>query len=107
MYPHERSLIEQLSGEPFALIGVNSDSDRDEIKRIRAEKNLNWRNFWDGSNGPIATKWNIRAWPTVLVIDANGVIRHKGKDVDAVIEKCLAEIGSDVKIVADHQNSRR
>lgn len=103
MYPHERSLIKQLKDESFALIGVNSDSDRDEIKRIKAEKNLNWRNFWDGSHGPIAKEWNIRGWPTVFVIDANGVIRHKGPDVDAIIEKCLAEIGSDAKIVADHE----
>ena len=102
MYPHERSLVEQLKGEPFALIGVNSDSDREEIKKIKAAKNLNWRNFWDGSDGPIAKKWNISGWPTVFVVDAKGVIRHKGRDVDTVIEKCLAEIGSDVKIVADH-----
>lgn len=103
MYPHERSLIKQLTGESFALIGVNSDRDREEIKKIKAEKNLNWRNFWDGSNGPIAKQWNISAWPTVFVVDAKGVIRHRGQDVDAIIEKCLAEIGSDVKIVNDHQ----
>ena len=103
MYPHERSLIEQLNGEPFALIGVNSDSDREEIKKIKAEKNLNWRNFWDGSNGPITREWNIEGWPTVFVIDAKGIIRHKGKDVDAIIEKCLAEVGSDVKIVAEDE----
>jgi hypothetical protein len=28
MYPHERSLVKRLEGQPFALLGVNSDTDR-------------------------------------------------------------------------------
>jgi len=32
MYPHERSLVKKLEGKPFALIGINSDTDRDKIK---------------------------------------------------------------------------
>ena len=27
MYPHERSLVEEMKDKPFALIGVNSDPD--------------------------------------------------------------------------------
>ena len=27
MFPHERSLVKRLEGRPFALIGVNSDTD--------------------------------------------------------------------------------
>lgn len=102
MYPHERSLIKQLQGEPFVIIGVNSDRDRDVIKRVKKEKNLNWRSFWDGASGPIAEKWNIQGWPTLFVIDAEGVIRHKGPDFDAIVETCLAEIGTDVKIQKAH-----
>ena len=38
MYPHERSLVKKLEGKPFALIGINSDTDRDKIKeRIDAQ----------------------------------------------------------------------
>jgi len=103
MYPHERSLIKQLDGKPFALIGVNSDSDREAIKKIKVEKDLEWRDFWDGSNGPIAKEWNIHGWPSVFVIDAKGVIRHRGASVDAIIEKCLAEAGVDMKIAKDHE----
>jgi hypothetical protein len=32
MYPHERSLVKKMEGKPFALIGVNSDADRDALK---------------------------------------------------------------------------
>ena len=104
MYPHERSLVKQLAGKPFALIGVNSDSDRDEIKQKIKTKNLNWRSFWngkDGTAGPISVQWNISGWPTTYVIDAKGVIRHRnlrGGALDRALENLLAEAGHEVKI---------
>ena len=104
MYPHERSLVEQLAGKPFALIGVNSDDNRDAVRQITKEKNLNWRSFWDGVGGPIARSWNIQGWPTTFLIDANGVIRHKnlrGGELDRAIEGLLAEMGQEVHLEGD------
>ncbi len=104
MYPHERSLVKQLADKPFALIGVNSDGDDlDRIHSILEEKNLTWRSFQnDSSTGTISDQWNVRGWPTVYIIDAEGVIRYKGRsDLDGMIEECLAEIGHDVEIVFD------
>jgi hypothetical protein len=82
MYPHERSLVTRMKGRPFAIVGVNSDSNRDELKKAMAKENITWRSFWDGGStrGPIAKKWNVSAWPTLYVIDHKGVIR--GRDVD-------------------------
>ena len=97
MYPHERSLVKDLANEPFAIIGVNSDRDREALKKTIAEKNLTWRSFWDGgsTNGPIATKWNIKGLPTTYVIDHKGVIRYKnvrGDQLDTAIHTLLAEM---------------
>jgi hypothetical protein len=79
MYPHERSLVEKYDGRPFALIGVNSDDDREELKRVMGEKELTWRSFFDGGlvGGPIATRWGVTGWPTIFVLDHEGVIRHR------------------------------
>ncbi len=35
MFPHERSLVKRMEGRPFALIGVNSDSDPEYLKLKR------------------------------------------------------------------------
>src|SRR5437763_1103136 len=88
MYPHERSLVKQLRGQPFVLLGVNSDRDRNELKKVLAKEQITWRSWWDGggTDGPIATRWNVRAWPEVYVLDARGVIRYKH-----VREKSLEE----------------
>ncbi len=97
MYPHERSLVKDLANEPFAIIGVNSDQDKARLKERMAEENITWRSFWDGgsTNGPIATKWNVKGWPTTYVIDHEGVIRYKqvrGDQLDDAIHTLLAEI---------------
>jgi len=95
MYPHERSLVEKLENRPFAILGVNSDSDREKIQRICKEKNLTWRSWWDQStSGPIARRWNVSGWPTIYVIDHKGVIRVKdvrGSTLEEWVLKLVAD----------------
>src|SRR5436305_14105389 len=98
MYPHERSLVKKLADKPFTILGVNSDTDRGEIKKVIEKEEITWRSFWNGggTDGPISTKWNVRGWPTLYVLDAKGVIRYKSvganeKALDAMIEKLLTE----------------
>jgi Thioredoxin-like len=96
MYPHERSLVKKLADKPFALIGINSDNDRDELKKVLVKEEITWRSFWNGGStqGPISTKWNVQGWPTLFVIDHNGVIRGKylGPPGEAVLDKLIEEL---------------
>jgi|694.fasta_scaffold143122_2 hypothetical protein len=109
MYPHERSLVKQLSDKPFALIGVNSDRDLDSIREIVKEKNITWRSFWngpEGTSGPISTAWNVSGWPTIYVLDGEGRIRFKnvrGDAMDKALETLLAEMKVDVKITHEEE----
>lgn len=96
MLPHERSLVKRLQSQPFALIGINSDGEADEVKKILKDQEITWRQAIDGSTrGPLATKWNVRSWPTIYVLDAKGVIRYKGvrdKAMDEAVDTLLAEL---------------
>jgi hypothetical protein len=96
MYPHERSLVKRLADKPFAIIGVNSDADRDALRKVMEKEQISWRSFWDGgdTNGPIARKWNVESWPTVYVLDGKGVIRFKnvrGEKLDEAVDALLKE----------------
>ena len=97
MYPHERSLVKRLANEPFALIGVNSDSDLDKLKGRMKEENITWRSFWNGpkaTSGPISEAWNVQGWPTIYVLDKAGMIRYKGvrgEEMDVAVDTLLAE----------------
>ena len=98
MYPHERSLVKRLAGQPFALIGVNSDADRAALKPALEKEQITWRSFWngpEGTRGPISKSWNVKGWPTIYVLDHEGVIRFKGvrgESMDAAVDQLLAEM---------------
>jgi len=98
MYPHERSLVKRLENEPFALIGVNSDRDLPKLKKRMTEENITWRSFWAGpagTSGPIPKAWNVSGWPTVYVIDAEGLIRFRkvrGEAIDKAVDSLLEEM---------------
>jgi Thioredoxin-like len=104
MYPHERSLVKKLEGKPFALIGVNSDPDRDALKDVLKKESITWRSFWNGpkaTQGPISSAWKIDGWPTLVLIDAKGVVRYRwvgspGNDkLDEAIDDLLKEMSSE------------
>lgn len=105
MYPHERSLVQKLADKPFALIGINSDTDRDRIKERIKEEKMTLRSWWDGGNTsrPIASSWNVEGWPTLYILDYKGVIRHKflefpGKvKFDGALEALLKEMEKEQK----------
>jgi len=96
MYPHERSLVKKLADKPFVLLGVNSDANRKELKKVLEKEKITWRSFWDGgsTSGPIATRWDIEGWPTLYVIDHKGVIQHKwvGSPGKEVMDKAIEQL---------------
>ena len=103
LVPHEKALVESMKGRPFVLIGVNGDNDREQAKTFSAKEGVNWRSFWPGgAKRGIPLEWGVSSWPTVYVIDANGVIRDDGlvyfdeiyglKRPDKMIESLVAEV---------------
>ena len=101
--PLEKALVERMEGRPFVLIGVNGDNDREKAKTFSAREGVNWRSFWPGgSKQGTPLEWGVSGWPTVYVIDANGVIRDNGlvyfyeiygsKTPDKMIESLVAEV---------------
>jgi len=102
MYPHERSLVSKLKDEPFVLIGINSDPDLEALKEVRQKENITWRSFWNGPQGtagPISKKWNVRGWPTLFLIDADGKIRYKwlGNPGDEIIDEAIHALIEEAK----------
>jgi len=79
MYPHERSLVTKLRNKPFALLGVNSDKVRQDVKKVVKAERMTWRSWWNGggTSGGIAADWGVTGWPTLYLVDHAGVIRYK------------------------------
>jgi thiol-disulfide isomerase/thioredoxin len=115
MVPHERELAKRHIGRPFAVIGINGDGDImygpnreqiDEKSRVREvikREQITWRSFHNGPQFGIVGRWNVDSWPTLYVINHQGVISHKfvgapeDKALDAAIEKLTTAAEADQK----------
>jgi thiol-disulfide isomerase/thioredoxin len=95
LYPYKRELVARLRGRQFALLSVNTDETIATLQKSIRTGEVTWRCWWDGGPGrPIASRWNVRAWPTIYVLDARGVIRAKNprdESLDKLIDGLLEE----------------
>jgi thiol-disulfide isomerase/thioredoxin len=95
LYPEERRLVERFRDRPFALLSVNTDEEVATLRESIASGEITWRCWWDGRVGPIAARWGILAFPSLFLIDGDGVIRatpdHQsptlGNDVKALLAR--------------------
>jgi thiol-disulfide isomerase/thioredoxin len=95
--PRERELVEKFKGKPFAMLGVNCNEAKDAaLKAIQAEK-MTWPHWHDEKDeeSSIQSRYHIRSYPTIMVIDAKGIIRAKGalgEGLDTLVEELLKEL---------------
>ena len=95
MIPHQKALVQRLKNEPFILFGVNGD-ETDSYKAKHADAGISWPNVNNKSVSPtISESWGVGAWPTIIVLDHTGTIRHKGlrgEAMDKAVDNLLAEL---------------
>jgi thiol-disulfide isomerase/thioredoxin len=89
--PHGKQLVEKFAGRPFVALGVNNDRDP---RTPKESKFLAMRCWADGYGGPITRRWGIESFPTMYLIDHEGIIRKKyegapGRELDDAIERLL------------------
>ncbi len=92
MIPHEREMVERLKDKPFALVSISCDVEKSALVEFLAKESMPWTQCWNGEIGGIASDWRVTYYPTVYVIDANGVIRHKdlrGEKLEKAIKELL------------------
>lgn len=92
MLPHERSLVERMKDRPFALLGIDTDRDEEQYRKKAAAAGITWRNAMEGApDGPIPTRWGVRGYPTLYLIDDRGVVRETwlGNPGDEVLDRAI------------------
>jgi hypothetical protein len=94
--PHLKALVERHKDQPFAIVGVNTDRDKEEYRRKVEQHGVTWRSAWAGSPaGELPRAWGIQSYPTVFVLDASHTIRHtdaRGERLSEVVAELLQEL---------------
>jgi thiol-disulfide isomerase/thioredoxin len=94
MIPHEREMVKKLKDKSFALISVSADAKKETLTDFLKSTEMPWDHWWNGQTGGIVKDWNVKFFPTIYVLDSEGVIRYKhirGKELEDAVEKLLAE----------------
>jgi thiol-disulfide isomerase/thioredoxin len=94
MIPHEREMVEHLKDKPLVLVSISGDDKKETLTDFLAKEKMPWTHWWNGSKGGIIDDWDVRYYPTIYVIDAQGVIRHKdvrGEELEKAVKALLAE----------------
>jgi hypothetical protein len=90
--------VRKYAQEPFALLGVNADASREQLRRTQEKEQLPWRSWWDGPDGPISAAWGVDRFPTAYLLDPRGEVRfrHVGVAepgaVEAEVDRLLGEL---------------
>lgn len=98
LYPRLRELVERHRQRPFAVVSINAEPEKniEELKAAWSAERNTWRCLFDGTwEGPIQRTWNIRRFPTIYLVDAEGRIRQKdlfGPGLEEAVDSLLKEL---------------
>ncbi len=93
---HFRDLLkpEAQKTNPCVVLEVNTDTTRDAVRKAINAGDITWPCWFDGSTaGPITLTWGVSSFPTIYVLDPQGIIRAKdirGEATAAAVAKVLA-----------------
>ncbi len=93
LLPHTKELIQKYRDKPFAVLGVSADRSSGDLQQFLLRDPLPWSNIYAGASSDLLRRWQITAFPTVVLIDAEGVVRERivGANPGA-IDRAVAEL---------------
>jgi thiol-disulfide isomerase/thioredoxin len=74
--PELKELTKKYPTDKLVLISVSADKDEKEWREFVAKKNMDWAQYRD-TDHRVVDAFAIRAFPTYLVIDGDGVIKER------------------------------
>jgi peroxiredoxin len=75
--PELRNLNKKMAKEPsFVLIGISSDQDEQAWRDFTEKNRMVWPQYRDKDH-KILRAFNIRAYPTYIIIDHEGIVRYQ------------------------------
>jgi thiol-disulfide isomerase/thioredoxin len=92
MIPHSKEMVEKLKDKPFTLVSISADAEKKTLTDFIEKTPMPWTHWWNGAEGGILEDWDVQYFPTIYVIDAKGVIRHKdlrGEELETAVNELL------------------
>ena len=72
--PWLRGVQKRHAKDAFVLIGISSDNDEQQLRDFVNKNQMEWREHLDRDR-KLQRTYDVRAWPTYVVIDDEGIVR--------------------------------
>jgi len=69
--PSLERLHQSFKGEPFVLLGIDIEEDKDTVLNHARKNNLSFTNLLD-EDGKVSAQYGVRSTPTKILIDPEG-----------------------------------
>jgi peroxiredoxin len=94
--PMLASIRKKFADRPFEIVGISSDNDEQVWKSFITQHRMDWSEYIDLS-GEVLDAFDVHEFPTFIVLDRDGIIRHRhsgveqftAADLDSAINKAL------------------
>ena len=75
--PEVKALAKTLAGEPFVVVGVSADFDREKLRKFVAEKGIDWPQVWEKERRLVFGSFKVNEFPTYMILDPEGKIVYR------------------------------
>ena len=72
--PELRELVAELPADRFTLLAISVDERLDTVTAFREREPMPWTNWHAGIDSDIARAWDVRGFPTYVLVDEEGLI---------------------------------
>jgi thiol-disulfide isomerase/thioredoxin len=90
--PQIKKLAADFDGRKVAVLGINNDDNLDDARFVVEVVGLNYPTLRNGAgDDAISRKYKINGWPTLVLIDPKGIVRHIHFGYSATLRQDLSE----------------
>jgi peroxiredoxin len=86
-----QNILAAFAGRPVAWIGIYCEDQLGKAAELVEKGRIPGPVILDGRSGPIADNWSVQSWPTVFMMDSDGIIRSRNARGQA-LAKAVAEL---------------
>ena len=94
--PALRELVAELPADRFTLLAISVDEAPEAVVELGGDEPMPWTNWHAGPASDLARRWYVRALPTYVLVDEEGVILAR---TDGLTEAFTSLIGRTVAAV--------
>ena len=105
--PELRALVAELPADRFTLLAISVDERLETVTALREREPMPWTNWHAGIDSDIERAWDVRGFPTYVLVDEQGLILARTSGFDDSVHRTRQGRGRGPRRTAGPARRRR